>query len=70
MCQCSNNASMDLVTPRNAYLTAFYKRSFAYYTVKVRMPVILTQTIDSLVRSKEEIGKVYGPVSIVSYLLN
>lgn len=27
MCQCSNqNASMDLATPRNAVLTAFYKR--------------------------------------------
>lgn len=65
MCQCNTNASMDLATPRNAYLTAFYKRSFAYYTVKVRMPVILTQIIDSLVRNKEEIVNKYGPVSII-----
>lgn len=42
----------------------FYCRSFAYYTVKVRMPVILTQTLDRLVREKNEIGKEYGEVNV------
>ncbi|XP_050294250.1 damage-control phosphatase ARMT1-like isoform X2 [Anthonomus grandis grandis] len=52
--------SLDLKTPRNVPLTAFYKRSFAYHTVKNRMPVILTQVIDSLVRNKEGISNEFG----------
>ncbi|XP_049818677.1 damage-control phosphatase ARMT1 isoform X2 [Aethina tumida] len=52
--------SLDLVTPRNVQLSAYYKRSFAYYSIKHREPVILTQLIDNLARSKEEIGIKYG----------
>ncbi|EEZ99862.2 UPF0364 protein C6orf211 homolog-like Protein [Tribolium castaneum] len=59
MCDCSPQ-SMDLKTPRNVYLTAFYKRSFAHHTVKNRMPVILTQVIDGLARNKEEIANAHG----------
>nr|CAI5827285.1 unnamed protein product [Callosobruchus analis] len=51
---------MDVKTPRNAYLSAFYKRSFAFYTVKNRMPIILTNIIDGLVRNKAKIANDYG----------
>ncbi|XP_018325936.1 protein-glutamate O-methyltransferase [Agrilus planipennis] len=51
---------MDLVTPRNVHYNAFYKRSFAYYTMKERIPVILTQLIDNLVRNKDKIISEYG----------
>ncbi|KAF2900418.1 hypothetical protein ILUMI_05766 [Ignelater luminosus] len=62
MCQCKADdiTIMDMVTPINASLSAFYKRSFAYYTVKDRLPRILTQTIDILVRHKDNIGDEYG----------
>ncbi|ENN70928.1 hypothetical protein YQE_12330, partial [Dendroctonus ponderosae] len=56
MCECTD-MSMDLKTPRNVYLSAFYKRSFAYHTVKNRMPVILTQIIDTLSRTKLDVVK-------------
>ncbi|XP_076264907.1 damage-control phosphatase ARMT1-like [Rhynchophorus ferrugineus] len=55
--------SLDVKTPRNVYLSAFYKRSFAYYTVHVRLPVIITQLIDTLVRNKEEIKNLKGEES-------
>lgn len=45
-------------------LIALRCRSFAYYTVKVRMPVILTQTLDRLVREKNDIGRCFGPVTV------
>jgi hypothetical protein len=56
MCEC-NPQSLDLKTPRNIHLTAFYKRSFAHHTVKNRMPIIITQVIDGLVRNKAQIAK-------------
>ncbi|KAJ8919820.1 hypothetical protein NQ315_006349 [Exocentrus adspersus] len=59
-CKCESFSIMDLKTPRNVYLTAFYKRSFAFYTVKNRMPIILTTLIDTLVRNKSEIIEQYG----------
>jgi len=59
MCEC-RDSSMDVKTPRNVYLSAFYKRSFAYHSVKHREPVILTSTIDNLVRNKDEIIKGNG----------
>ncbi|GJQ84217.1 hypothetical protein Trydic_g2887 [Trypoxylus dichotomus] len=52
---------LDIKTPLNVSLSAFYRRSFAYHTVQKRMPIILTQTIDRLVRTKEIIIKTYGP---------
>ncbi|XP_023013218.2 damage-control phosphatase ARMT1 [Leptinotarsa decemlineata] len=60
MCNCESNKSMDMKTPRNVYLSAFYKRSFAFYTVKNRMPVILTNLVDDLVRNKHNIIGEYG----------
>ncbi|CAG9855611.1 unnamed protein product [Phyllotreta striolata] len=59
-CDCNSNRSLDIRTPKNVHLSAFYKRSFAYYTVKVRMPVLLTNIIDTLVRNKKEIVRTYG----------
>ncbi|KAF5277000.1 hypothetical protein FQR65_LT16079 [Abscondita terminalis] len=60
MCDCIDESIMDITTPRNASLSGFYKRSFAYYTIKERMPRILTQLIDRLVRHKDKIEEDYG----------
>ncbi|XP_071051152.1 damage-control phosphatase ARMT1-like [Onthophagus taurus] len=51
---------MDLKTPINASLTAFYKRSFAYLTVNERIPKILTELINTLKDNKQDILKKYG----------
>lgn len=37
-------------------------RSFAYITIKDRLPVILTKIIDTLCRNKENIAEIYGEV--------
>lgn len=59
MCECKD-PSIDVVTPRNVYLSAFYRRTFAYHTIKNRVPTILTSLIDNLVRKKQEIYEEYG----------
>lgn len=41
-----------------------------FHTIKNRLPVILTQTIDILVRSKEEIGEKYGEVQTCNIYLS
>nr|CAD7413757.1 unnamed protein product [Timema cristinae] len=51
---------LDTVTPPNAFLSAKFKRSFAYVTVKDRLPVIITQVVDHLARDKDKIIKEYG----------
>lgn len=61
-CEC-NIYSMDSATPLKVHLSAYYKRSFAFYTVKERMPVILTKLLDHLVRDKEKIIEKYGQVA-------
>lgn len=38
-------------------------RSFAYVTVRDRLPVTITKVIDHLVRDKEQIVKTFGQVS-------
>lgn len=43
----------------NSFLSS---RSFAFYTVKERLPIILTKIIDHLVRDKEKIVKIFGEV--------
>ncbi|GAB0090165.1 Protein-glutamate O-methyltransferase [Sergentomyia squamirostris] len=55
---------VDEETPINEYLSAHYKRSFAHFTIKDRLPVIITKIIDSLSRDKEEIVAIYGERSI------
>jgi len=47
---------VDSVTPINVPLSARYKRSFGYYTVKERLPVILTQNQDYLSKEKDTIA--------------
>ncbi|XP_034243804.1 damage-control phosphatase ARMT1-like [Thrips palmi] len=65
---------IDMVTPWNEYLSAKYKRSFAYHTVRNRLPVTVTQVIDHLSRSKEALVQTYGEGSreeikqIIGYL--
>ncbi|XP_065162307.1 damage-control phosphatase ARMT1-like [Atheta coriaria] len=66
ICNCSKllGSCLDIVTPKNEKLSAYYKRSFAHYTVKSRLPVILTKLIDSLARSKQDILEIYGKESL------
>ncbi|KAK9700552.1 Damage-control phosphatase ARMT1-like domain [Popillia japonica] len=51
---------LDMKTPINESLTAFYQRSFAYQTVKFRLPAILTQTVEVLLKKKEYLLRVFG----------
>lgn len=47
----------------NCLLTfTFFYRSFAYVTLKDRLPVILTKIIDTFSRNKENIIEKYGEV--------
>uniref|UniRef100_A0A6B2EKQ7 Sugar phosphate phosphatase n=1 Tax=Phlebotomus kandelakii TaxID=1109342 RepID=A0A6B2EKQ7_9DIPT len=55
---------IDGETPTNHHLTAHFKRSFAHFTVKDRLPVILTRIIDGLSREKEAIILAYGEESV------
>lgn len=44
---------VDSVTPINVPLSARFKKSFGYYTIKERLPVILTQIQDYLSKEKD-----------------
>ncbi|XP_014251732.1 protein-glutamate O-methyltransferase-like isoform X2 [Cimex lectularius] len=55
---------IDSETPLNTRLSAKYKRSFAYLSMKDRAPLALTKVIDYLVRDKRGIEKTYGPGAI------
>ncbi|XP_073846525.1 damage-control phosphatase ARMT1-like isoform X1 [Musca autumnalis] len=50
---------VDAITPKHTLLTGRYKKSFAFHTLKERLPVILTQIIDSLTKEKDEISDKY-----------
>ncbi|XP_076749989.1 damage-control phosphatase ARMT1 isoform X2 [Xylocopa sonorina] len=50
----------DIRTPFGEPLSGIYKQSFAYITIKDRLPVILTKIIDTLSRNKENIAQKYG----------
>ncbi|XP_055902584.1 damage-control phosphatase ARMT1-like [Eupeodes corollae] len=51
---------VDEKPPRHTVLRGRFKRSFAYYTLRERLPVILTQVLDNLSRDKDEIAEKYG----------
>ncbi|XP_017078746.1 damage-control phosphatase ARMT1 [Drosophila eugracilis] len=46
---------VNLQTPLNAFMSGHYKQSFAFYTLRSRLPVILTNVVDTLTRDKAEI---------------
>ena len=50
----------DIWTPFGVPLSGVYKRSFAYITIKDRLPVILTKIVDTLSRNKDNIAQQYG----------
>ncbi|XP_039440605.1 damage-control phosphatase ARMT1-like [Culex pipiens pallens] len=72
---------IDEKPPFNAPLRAQYKQGFGYYTVRDRLPVILTQVIDQLSKDKEtivehlgedareELKQVIGEISKLKYEL-
>ncbi|XP_026480035.1 protein-glutamate O-methyltransferase-like [Ctenocephalides felis] len=49
----------DIATPKGAYLSAQYKKSFAYHTLQERAPIILTNFLDHLVIDRCEIIEQY-----------
>ncbi|XP_053685306.1 damage-control phosphatase ARMT1-like [Sabethes cyaneus] len=51
---------IDEKPPYNEPLKAQYKHGFAFYTMKERLPVILTQVIDQLSKDKEQIVEHFG----------
>ncbi|XP_062561012.1 damage-control phosphatase ARMT1-like [Armigeres subalbatus] len=51
---------IDEKPPQNAPLKAQYKQGFGFYTMKERLPVILTQVIDQLSKDKEQIVQHFG----------
>lgn len=51
---------LDTATPINIQLQGTFKKSFAYYTLKERLPVILTKTIDYLARESSKIKSSHG----------
>lgn len=44
---------------------SLYCRSYAYVSIKDRMPVILTKVIDTICQKKNEIIYVYGQVILL-----
>ncbi|XP_016980653.1 damage-control phosphatase ARMT1 [Drosophila rhopaloa] len=46
---------VNLQTPLNAFMSGHYKQSFAFFTLRSRLPVILTNAIDTLTRDKSEL---------------
>ncbi|XP_017045208.1 damage-control phosphatase ARMT1 [Drosophila ficusphila] len=46
---------VNLQTPLNAFMSGHYKKSFAFFTLRSRLPVILTNVIDTLTREKTEL---------------
>ncbi|XP_023290651.1 putative protein-glutamate O-methyltransferase isoform X2 [Orussus abietinus] len=55
---------LDITTPLNSAFKGIYMRSYAFVTLKDRLPGILTKVIDILSRDKEEIGSKYGKESL------
>ncbi|XP_068144757.1 damage-control phosphatase ARMT1 [Drosophila tropicalis] len=51
---------VDIPTPRNAFMSGQYKRSYAYYTIRSRLPVILTNVIDRMTKDKNELVTQFG----------
>ncbi|XP_064542688.1 damage-control phosphatase ARMT1 isoform X2 [Drosophila montana] len=51
---------VDIQTPLNAFMSGQFKRSYAYYTLRNLLPVVLTRVIDSLTRDKGELVAQFG----------
>lgn len=60
---------LDISTPLNNFLSAHYKRSYAYYSLLNILPVVLTKVIDSITKDKNEIVTQFGEVCIKLRLL-
>ncbi|CAH2061747.1 unnamed protein product, partial [Iphiclides podalirius] len=64
---------MRIVTPRNVVMSGIYGMSFAYYSLKERMPVILTKVIDYLSREGAKVKSAHGAsdqdvVELIQYI--
>lgn len=51
---------VDTQTPLNAFMSGQYKRSYAYYTIRNHLPVILTKVIDLITKEKSELVAQFG----------
>ncbi|CAH0718380.1 unnamed protein product, partial [Brenthis ino] len=55
-----NYPVMRIVSPRNVVMRGIYGMSFAYYSLKERLPIILTKVIDYLSRESGKIKSAHG----------
>lgn len=53
---------VDIQTPLNAFMSGQFKRSYAYFTLRNLLPVVLTKVIDSLTKDKGELVAQFGEV--------
>ncbi|XP_030558768.1 damage-control phosphatase ARMT1 isoform X2 [Drosophila novamexicana] len=51
---------VDIQTPLNAFMSGQFKRSYAYFTLRNLLPVVLTKVIDSLTKDKGELVAQFG----------
>ncbi|XP_067626957.1 damage-control phosphatase ARMT1-like isoform X2 [Eurosta solidaginis] len=54
---------LDLNTPPNTLMCGIYKQSFAYYTLRSRLPVTLTTIINNITRDKDDLVLEFGEKS-------
>lgn len=53
---------LDIQTPRLAFMSGHYKRSYAYFRLRNYLPVVLTKVIDSLTKEKNNLVSKFGEV--------
>ncbi|CAD7013066.1 protein-glutamate O-methyltransferase [Ceratitis capitata] len=51
---------LDKNTPPRSLMCGRYKQSFAYYTLRSRLPITLTSIIDSITKDKDDLLSEYG----------
>ncbi|XP_044753407.1 damage-control phosphatase ARMT1-like [Coccinella septempunctata] len=59
-CNCKYHRSIDIKTPRMVPLSAFFKRSFAFHSVRERFPVIIKRIMEDLMKRRDILAKQYG----------
>ncbi|XP_067626958.1 damage-control phosphatase ARMT1-like isoform X3 [Eurosta solidaginis] len=55
---------LDLNTPPNTLMCGIYKQSFAYYTLRSRLPVTLTTIINNITRDKDDLVLEFGELNL------
>lgn len=50
------------------FLLFFFNRTFAYYTIQHRLPIILTKIIDSITRDRDELASIFDGEVILNII--